>query len=93
MINTEWKIIERCVYNADMELIAASFLDDSKDESRVLDAICTIPSAVDLFKRLLADNHFKTKDIREEVWAIIADLDVNFVSGENDEPLTDELAL
>lgn len=90
MINTEWKIKGTFIENADGELIAASFVKDEKDEKRVLDAISTIPAAVDLFKRLLDDNYFKNKAIREEVWSIIADLDVNFVSGENDEPLTDE---
>lgn len=87
MINTEWKIRGCTIENADGDLIAVSV------NERVLDAISTIPAAVDLFKRLLDDNYFKNKAIREEVWSIIADLDVNFVSGENDEPLTDELAL
>jgi len=87
MINTEWKIRGCTIENADGDLIAVS------TNERVLDAISTIPAAVDLFKRLLDDNYFKNKAIREEVWSIIADLDVNFVSGENDEPLTDELAL
>lgn len=87
MINTEWKIRGCTIENADGELIAVS------TNEKVLDAISTIPAAVDLFKRLLDDNYFKNKAIREEVWSIIADLDVNFVSGENDEPLTDELAL
>lgn len=90
MINTKWIIKDRCVINEDGDLVAASFLHDEIDEKRVLDAISTIPSAVDLFKRLLADNHFKTKDIREEVWSIIADLDVNFVLTD-DEPLTSEI--
>jgi hypothetical protein len=85
MINTEWKIRGCTIENADGDLIAVS------TNERVLDAISTIPAAVDLFKRLLADNHFKTKDIREEVWSIIADLDVNFVSGLDDEPLTTEI--
>lgn len=84
MINTEWKIRGCTIENADGDLIAVS------TNEKVLDAISTIPSAVDLFKRLLDDNHFKSKGIREEVWGILADLDFNYVSGD-DEPLTTEI--
>ncbi len=77
-VNTnQWRIRGNSVTNEDSDLIAVS------NYPSVLDAITAIPEVTQILKDLLAQSiicptNEEEKKMRERIWGVLADFDVNY---------------